>query len=394
MKKFYILLITIFTTNIANAQWVQTSLNHGQVISLISSDSIIFACSWSGGIYVSSDNGNSWSALNNGLTNIHVRTLAISGNNFFAGTDGGVFISSNNGGSWTVMNNGLPANTIITKLAINDSNIFAGTYKNGVYLSSDNGNNWTAVNTGLTDTIIRSLAISGTSIFAGTNGGVFLSNNNGNSWAAINTGLTDTNIRSLIISGTNIFAGTEACNIFLSTNNGNNWIAANTGLTGVVVSSFAITGNNIFAGTAYSTAYGSGGVFLSTNNGSNWTFVNTGMADSVISLLIKDNYIFAGTLGGVWRRPLSDFGIYSNIKENTLNNNISIYPNPTKDNLTIETNLNTPQKLEISTLMGQTIYTYYIYNKATINTSAFANGVYILKIYSDKETVVRKIVKE
>ena len=44
--------------------------------------------------------------------------------------------------------------------------------------------------------------------------------------------------------------------------------------------------------------------------------------------------------------------------------------------------------------MGQTIYTYYIYNKATINTSAFANGVYILKIYSDKETVVRKIVKE
>ena len=82
------------------------------------------------------------------------------------------------------------------------------------------------------------------------------------------------------------------------------------------------------------------------------------------------------------------------IKENTLKNNISIYPNPTKDNLIIETNLNTQQKIEISNLMGQTIYTYYIYNKATINTSAFANGVYILKIYSDKETVVRKIVKE
>ena len=60
----------------------------------------------------------------------------------------------------------------------------------------------------------------------------------------------------------------------------------------------------------------------------------------------------------------------------------------------MKTNLNTQQKIEISNLMGQTIYTYYIYNKATINTSAFAKGVYILKLNSDKETVVRKIVKE
>ena len=76
------------------------------------------------------------------------------------------------------------------------------------------------------------------------------------------------------------------------------------------------------------------------------------------------------------------------------NNNISIYPNPAKDNITIETNSNTEQRLEIVNLIGQTVYTNIINRKAVINTSAFANGMYILKLYTDKETVVRKFVKE
>ena len=76
------------------------------------------------------------------------------------------------------------------------------------------------------------------------------------------------------------------------------------------------------------------------------------------------------------------------------NNNISIYPNPAKDNITIETNSNTEQRLEIVNLIGQTVYTNIINRKAAINTSAFANGVYFLKLYTDKETVVKKFVKE
>jgi len=98
----------------------------------------------------------------------------------------------------------------------------------------------------------------------------------------------------------------------------------------------------------------------------------------------KGIYVLGGSFCDYW----------SNINENTLNNNISIYPNPTKDNLTIETNTNTAQKLEILNLIGQTVYTNSINKKAVINTSAFAKGVYILKIYSDKETIVKKFIKE
>jgi hypothetical protein len=50
--------------------------------------------------------------------------------------------------------------------------------------------------------------VSGSNLFAGTNGGVFLSTNNGTSWTAVNTGLTSTIVLSLAINGSNLFAGT------------------------------------------------------------------------------------------------------------------------------------------------------------------------------------------
>ena len=55
------------------------------------------------------------------------------------------------------------------------------------------------------------------------------------------------------------------------------------------------------------------------------------------------------------------------INEITVQNDILVYPNPTKDILTIETNSNTEQRLEIVNLIGQTVYTNIIYKKATVN---------------------------
>ena len=80
------------------------------------------------------------------------------------------------------------------------------------------------------------LAVSGTNLFAGTDGGVFLSTNNGTSWTAVNTGLTNTVCLVLLPSrGTNLFAGTDGGGVFLSTNNGTSWTAVNTGLTNTYV---------------------------------------------------------------------------------------------------------------------------------------------------------------
>ena len=67
---------------------------------------------------------------------------------------------------------------------------------------------WVQTN-GLYGGDVRAFAVSGTNLFAGSNGdGVFLSTNNGISWTAVNTGLTSTIAYALAVSGTNLFVGT------------------------------------------------------------------------------------------------------------------------------------------------------------------------------------------
>jgi hypothetical protein len=48
----------------------------------------------------------------------------------------------------------------VTSFAVSGTNLFAGTWGGGVFLSTNNSTSWTAVNTGLTNTYIRSLAVS------------------------------------------------------------------------------------------------------------------------------------------------------------------------------------------------------------------------------------------
>src|SRR4051812_22538834 len=92
---------------------------------------------------------------------------------------------------WIEKNNGLYGGSILS-MAVNGSNLFAGTQGGGAFLSTDNGSSWTSVNTGLTNPAVRSLLVNGSNLFAGTSGGgVFLSTNNGTSWTSVNTGLTN-----------------------------------------------------------------------------------------------------------------------------------------------------------------------------------------------------------
>ncbi|HEY6172191.1 MAG TPA: T9SS type A sorting domain-containing protein, partial [Candidatus Kapabacteria bacterium] len=94
-------------------------------------------------------------------------------------------------------------------LVVEGVNLVAGTTR-GIFFSTNNGIIWTQQNSGLTDTLIRSLLINGSTLFAGTySGGIFLSTNDGASWKEINAGLTETDVRSLKVSGEYLFAATQ-----------------------------------------------------------------------------------------------------------------------------------------------------------------------------------------
>lgn len=251
--------------------------------------------SLSSGVYLSNDNGATWTLKNTGLPERQVESLLVFGSYVFCGISSGtsgVFRTSNNGDSWSATS----LTKSITHLLAIGSTVFAATNGNGVYRSSDNGDTWTNINTGLTNTDVYALAAIGTTLFAGTLGGVFRSTDNGDNWTAVNTGITDLNIGTLYADGTNLWAGNYAggtVGIFLSTDNGDTWTAKNTGLTNYWVESFAKNGSTIYAATV------GAGIFKSTNSGTSWTAINSGITDQdVYDLLIVGTRFFAATAGG------------------------------------------------------------------------------------------------
>ena len=200
--------VFLSTDNGGNWTPVNNGLSTSNVNSIAINGSNIFAGTNGGGAFLSTDNGSNWAAVNNGLTNDDVRTISFSESNIFAGTNGGgVFLSDDNGSSWTAVNSGFSGNGLfINAIAVNDSNIFAGT-NDGVFLSTDNGSNWVEVNNGLSNTVVFSIATSADYLFAGTDGGVFLSRDNGKSWALVSFGFPDADVRSVAISGSTFYAG-------------------------------------------------------------------------------------------------------------------------------------------------------------------------------------------
>ncbi|MCX6165848.1 MAG: LamG domain-containing protein, partial [Ignavibacteriae bacterium] len=275
-------------------QW--TLINNGlpspqNVIAITSNSAYLFAGLDGGGVYRSTNNGDNWSVVNNGFSNLYVKSLLISGTNVFAGMIGGVYISTNNGTNWTL--SGVSGDVV--SLSSNGTNIFAGTTIGGVFRSTNNGGSWTAVNSGLTNLYVYALISNGTNLFAGTiSSGVFFSSNNGANWTAVNTGLTNLNVRSFTSTGTNIFVATQGGGVFLSTNSGGSWTALNTGLTNLNEYSLTSVGTNVFVGNY------NGGVFLSTNNGLNWTDKSQGIitTNTIQCLWLTNNYIFAGVYNG------------------------------------------------------------------------------------------------
>jgi ligand-binding sensor domain-containing protein len=77
-----------------------------------------------------------WTNTNGPIGGV-ISALATSGTNIFAGTEAGVFLSTNNGTSWSSINNGTTFQNV-NAIATNGSDVYVGTF-NGIFLSSDNG---------------------------------------------------------------------------------------------------------------------------------------------------------------------------------------------------------------------------------------------------------------
>jgi hypothetical protein len=77
-------------------------------------------------------------------------------------------------------------------------------------------------------------------------------------------------------------------------------------------------------------------------------------------------------------------------EHNSLNNLISVYPNPVTNNLQIQTGLQI-KNIEVTDVTGRLLFTSTL---RTIDCSNFAKGVYFTRVTTEKGVVVKKFVKE
>ncbi len=253
------------------------------------------------GMYLSTNEGATWTAINSGLSNLNVTCIQTITGAVFAGTmGGGVFVSTNNGSGWTAVNAGL-SDLNIMSLAAFGNKVYVGSDGGGVSYTTNNGSTWTTVNAGIVNKHITSFATSGNNLFALTDGGASLLVNGSTTWTVINSGFVNViDYTVLTTSGTNIFAGTDK-GVFVTSNNGASWSLMISGLTNTNATALASNAGTVFVGTDI-------GVFLSKNNGATWAPATAGLVSTpIIALAVSGTSLLAGTTGiGVLRRPLSE----------------------------------------------------------------------------------------
>lgn len=295
----YFLLGFLILTSLIRAQWKPTNgPSCGSLVNsfLIKGSNIFAGVEDAGdykGIFLSTDNGESWKSVNTGLTNVSIRCFASNDSCIFAGIFGEIFKSTDDGNSWSSVSEGLRINFPISSLIVVDSILLAGSNENSIFRSTNNGDSWVRVDSGSTNTVVTSFVVNGSTFLAARDGGGLLrSTDYGISWQQPDSVPANFTNCLLVKEGT-VFAGTSA-GLFSSTNNGTSWSRSDSGLTAQTFS-LAVIDSNILAGTV-------DGVFISTNNGKSWEDLNSELPSLpyVYALAVLDSNIFAATSNGVF----------------------------------------------------------------------------------------------
>lgn len=266
----------------------------GSCVNIAPWDDVFFLIS--NDLYRSSDGGEKWKKLTlpSGIVKYDLAFNKINNNIFIVGDyflDGqgwpskpAVFRSSDNGDSWEILTNGLPDASRMQSIAIdNDGRIFAGSSGDGIYRSLDNGNTWARIMNGFWNTYVYSIAINSKGeIFAGTNGALNFSADHGDNWSyEVSYNIPGGSFDFIFIDkDDNIYTAPNSIiqpkGIYLSTNNGKDWTNINNGFTKTAVYGFTRTSDNVlFAGSE-------GGIYRSTDKGLSWLNISNNFTDRPI----------------------------------------------------------------------------------------------------------------
>jgi photosystem II stability/assembly factor-like uncharacterized protein len=315
-----------------SGQWVQTNGPCGGTFKTITThDSILYTSVFERGVFRSTDQGKSWTAMNEGLNGRDIFTLVSFGNELIAGTElNGVYICSESNGHWSQFvsksgnyyarifgmtvraneiwaatdygliklykENGVWVDSLIHTMrwsqavAITDSFIYIST-GNEMERSSDHGIIWTVCTSGLSDSKIVCIKMLDNKLgFVGTEDGAFITSNGGTSWSIINNGIgaDDNSYTRSFTSRNDTILFSSFDKIWISIDRGTTWTNFNPAFIFNTPEQIGLMGNSIFLATAK-------GIFKSSFSDRKWIDISNGIISGNVAAMLKvGGTVFAG----------------------------------------------------------------------------------------------------
>jgi photosystem II stability/assembly factor-like uncharacterized protein len=295
-----------------------SGLNGGSIFGIAvdpTTPNTLYTASFGGGVFKSLDGGGTWSAINNGLTDLAITRLVFAGPNaLYAAAGSSLFFTASGGNSWMKLSLAVNVDfVLIDPTMVGRVYVFSGT----TVFRSTNGVDFAALGTlPQPETQVfdaRVVPTNAATLYAlGQTTGVFKSTDSGAHWAALNSGLFPQPFPDGLVvdpsSGNLLLTCNE--NVYTNAGGTSTWqqIAA-TGLP--TVGAFGLTIDPTMASSVYAHELASGGtngIFFSPNFGTSWSAFNTGLPEREIPVVTPDpttsSVVYAGGRNG---------GVYKNV---------------------------------------------------------------------------------
>ena len=317
-----------------NGGWVQTNGPYGGEILAIHAapKGVLLVGTEGGGIFRSTDRGDSWTPVNTGLrfepenSFWSVTAFAQKGETLYAGTRDGLYRSTDGGNTWHHVSTFREYESISGLVVIEDR-IYVGTLNTGVWYSDD-GDLWMQVNDGLGPKLISELTGVGTTLVAATGRAVFRKKADEDAWTSINMDAIGQPVNIALVNKVRIEAGLEplpklnfpsgvrveafaamehllymsvhlgnASGLFRSNDEGESWAYITPAEMTRTIEALAVYGGTLYASSGSA-------VYCSEDRGDSWAVVNDGLTHGSVSTLlaVNEDTVFVGTSGnGVFR---------------------------------------------------------------------------------------------
>jgi photosystem II stability/assembly factor-like uncharacterized protein len=423
----------VYKTTDGGLHWTQASYLNGELFSMDMVNSEIgYIVGYRGVIFKTTDGGTYWTEQTRMIGDAYINSVLFTDDStgYVLACDMmqknySIYKTTERGDSWSR-----------TYFANRQMNSFFFTNKNTGYCvgakgllfkTSDGGDHWDSLSLAVASKCLNSIYFTDidTGFAVGDSGLVIKTTDAGNSWTALNPG-TSNRLTSVFFVTSDIGYAAGDYIILKTTDGGINWTTQNTQSVYYRSLFFTDQENGYLTGTNMS-------IFRTTDGGITWTYQTVNEMIYSIYFIDKENGIAVGSgcvmhthdKGDTWNTDITNSAYFKSVcitpslgvfvagDNGTLlrntevltgiqnypaekNNEVSVYPVPAIDNITIETpTSNIGTILSIFAADGRKIFEGKVFNnKIQIDIHEFPKGIYLVRLYDGLTMKTSKFIKK